>query len=67
MKQGQNRYQFQRYKDLRPTEVETLLGDYCKARQKQGWMPKISTQEMCREMVAHDLKRHGYQECIETE
>lgn len=55
---------------FRPTEVETLLGDPSKAKQKLGWVPEISVQEMCREMVAHDwnevqrqscLKRHGYE------
>lgn len=54
---------------FRPTEVETLLGDPGKAKQKLGWVPEITVQEMCREMVAHDLeeakrhallKHHGY-------
>jgi GDPmannose 4,6-dehydratase len=40
---------------FRPTEVETLLGDPTKAREKLGWTPEISVQEMCREMVASDL------------
>ena len=40
---------------FRPTEVETLLGDPSKAKNKLGWVPEITTQEMCREMVAHDL------------
>ncbi len=40
----------------RPTEVESLLGDATKARSKLGWVPEISTQEMCAEMVAEDLK-----------
>lgn len=40
---------------FRPTEVETLLGDPSKAKSKLGWEPKISAQEMCREMVAADL------------
>ena len=55
---------------FRPTEVETLLGDPTKAKQKLGWVPEITVQEMCAEMVAHDLaqakqhallKQHGYQ------
>lgn len=55
---------------FRPTEVETLLGDPSKAREKLGWVPEITVQEMCREMVAHDLeqakqhallKKHGHQ------
>lgn len=41
---------------FRPTEVETLLGDPSKAFAKLGWQPKISTQEMCAEMVREDLK-----------
>jgi GDPmannose 4,6-dehydratase len=40
---------------FRPTEVETLLGDSAKAREKLGWVPKISFEELVREMVAHDL------------
>jgi GDPmannose 4,6-dehydratase len=43
----------QRY--FRPTEVETLLGDPSKAKEKLGWVPEITAQEMCKEMVAHDL------------
>jgi GDPmannose 4,6-dehydratase len=54
---------------FRPTEVETLLGDPTKAKLKLGWMPEITAQEMCKEMVAHDLSeaqrvallnKHGY-------
>jgi len=53
----------------RPTEVETLLGDPSKARTKLGWKPRISFNEMIREMVTHDLheatreaicKRNGF-------
>ncbi len=40
---------------FRPTEVETLLGDPSKARLKLGWLPEITVQEMCAEMVASDL------------
>ena len=40
---------------FRPAEVETLLGDATKARQKLGWTAEISIAEMIREMVAHDL------------
>jgi GDPmannose 4,6-dehydratase len=40
---------------FRPTEVETLLGDPTKAKTKLGWVPEITAQEMCREMVAYDL------------
>lgn len=54
---------------FRPTEVETLLGDPSKAKEKLGWIPEITVQEMCKEMVSHDLeqarqhallKQHGY-------
>jgi GDPmannose 4,6-dehydratase len=40
---------------FRPTEVETLLGDSTKAREKLGWTPKISFGELVKEMVACDL------------
>ncbi len=54
---------------FRPTEVETLLGDASKAREKLGWAPRISFRELVSEMVREDLKsaerdelikRHGY-------
>jgi GDPmannose 4,6-dehydratase len=54
---------------FRPTEVETLLGDPTKAKAELGWTPEITAQDMCREMVAHDLaqaqqhallRKHGY-------
>jgi GDPmannose 4,6-dehydratase len=41
---------------FRPAEVETLLGDPSKAKDKLGWVPEITVQEMCTEMVAEDLK-----------
>jgi len=41
---------------FRPTEVETLLGDPSKAKAKLGWVPEITVQEMCREMVVNDLQ-----------
>lgn len=41
---------------FRPTEVETLLGDPSKAKDKLGWKPKISFNEMVKEMVIEDLK-----------
>ena len=47
---------------FRPTEVETLLGDPSKAKEKLGWVPEITAQEMCAEMVAADLleaKQHA--------
>ena len=53
----------------RPTEVETLLGDPTKAKEKLGWIPEITLSEMIAEMVANDLEKakqhallqkHGY-------
>lgn len=54
----------------RPTEVETLLGDATKAKEKLGWTPKTTFAELVSEMVREDLKaaerdelvkKHGYQ------
>jgi GDPmannose 4,6-dehydratase len=54
---------------FRPTEVETLLGDPGKAREKLGWTPKTSFEELVAEMAREDLtsaerdelvKKHGY-------
>ena len=47
---------------FRPAEVETLLGDPTKAKEKLGWVPEITVEEMCAEMVASDLdkaRRHA--------
>ena len=41
---------------FRPAEVETLLGDPSKAKSRLGWVPEITVQQMCAEMVAEDLK-----------
>ena len=41
---------------FRPTEVETLLGDSTKAKEKLGWIPKITFKELVKEMVLSDLK-----------
>lgn len=41
---------------FRPAEVESLLGDPSKAKEQLGWVPEISVQEMCAEMVREDLK-----------
>ena len=55
---------------FRPAEVETLLGDPSYAKERLGWEPEISVEEMCAEMVASDLKQarrnallmqHGYE------
>ena len=54
---------------FRPTEVETLLGDPTKAKEKLGWAPRITFEKLVAEMVREDLKsaerdelikRHGY-------
>lgn len=61
---------------FRPAEVETLLGDPTKAKEKLGWTPEITVQEMCAEMVAEDLKvakrhallkEHGYDVPVSVE
>ena len=41
---------------FRPTEVDHLLGDASKARQKLGWMPKYDLQSLIKEMVHADLE-----------
>ena len=41
---------------FRPSEVETLLGDPSYAKTKLGWVPEITAQDMCAEMVREDLK-----------
>ena len=41
---------------FRPTEVDALLGDPAKAKQKLGWTPKVSFDQLIAEMVAEDLK-----------
>ncbi|WP_304525785.1 GDP-mannose 4,6-dehydratase [Halomonas sp. I5-271120] len=61
---------------FRPAEVETLLGDPSYAKKQLGWEPEISTQDMCAEMVAEDLKvaqryallkEHGHHVPVSTE
>jgi GDPmannose 4,6-dehydratase len=42
---------------FRPAEVETLLGDPSKAKEKLGWVPQITVEEMCAEMVENDLNK----------
>ncbi len=41
---------------LRPTEVDFLQGDATKAREKLGWKPEISFEELVKRMVEHDLE-----------
>jgi GDPmannose 4,6-dehydratase len=61
---------------FRPAEVETLLGDPAKAKAKLGWVPEITVEEMCAEMVASDLdvarrhallKSHGHRVTVSKE
>ena len=61
---------------FRPAEVETLLGDPSKAKNLLGWKPEITVEEMCAEMVRHDLveakknallKEHGYETAMARE
>ena len=44
-------------KYFRPAEVETLLGDPTKAKEKLGWVPEITVEKMCAEMVQNDLAK----------
>ena len=61
---------------FRPAEVETLFGDPTKAKDKLGWVPEITVEEMCAEMVASDLddarrhallKSHGHHVSVSKE
>ncbi|HEY5603622.1 MAG TPA: GDP-mannose 4,6-dehydratase, partial [Gammaproteobacteria bacterium] len=52
---------------FRPTEVETLLGDASKAREKLGWEPKIGFEQMVAEMVKEDLALAKRDELCKTE
>jgi GDPmannose 4,6-dehydratase len=63
-------------KYFRPAEVETLLGDPTKAKEKLGWVPEITVEEMCAEMMTHDLdaakrqallKAHGHNVAVALE
>jgi GDPmannose 4,6-dehydratase len=51
---------------FRPTEVETLLGDATKAREKLGWQPKTSFDELVKEMVREDLKSAERDELVKS-
>ena len=60
----------------RPTEVETLLGNPTKAKEKLGWVPEITLDQMIVEMVANDLDqakqhallhKHGYSVAVGKE
>ncbi|MFZ6693393.1 GDP-mannose 4,6-dehydratase [Undibacterium sp. SXout20W] len=61
---------------FRPAEVETLLGDPSKAKQKLNWVPEITLDQLVEEMVAHDLdkarqhallKQSGYDVAVSVE
>ena len=61
---------------FRPAEVETLLGDPSKAKEKLGWVPQITVEQMCAEMVENDLNKakqhallkiHGYDVAVTLE
>ncbi|MBV1776591.1 GDP-mannose 4,6-dehydratase [Burkholderiaceae bacterium DAT-1] len=61
---------------FRPAEVDTLLGDPAKAKAKLGWVPEITVQEMCKEMVESDLnnatqyallREHGHKTSVSVE
>jgi GDPmannose 4,6-dehydratase len=61
---------------FRPAEVDTLLGDPAKAKERLGWVPEIKVRDMCREMIAEDhrtamrhalLKKHGLELPISVE
>ncbi len=61
---------------FRPAEVETLLGDPTKAKEKLGWVPEITVEQMCVEMMGNDmdiakrhylLKSHGYEVPVSSE
>ncbi len=49
---------------FRPTEVESLLGDPSKAKQKLGWTPKISFEQLVEEMITADLKKAQQEQLI---
>ena len=54
-----NKYVRQDPKFFRPAEVDLLIGDATKAREKLGWKPEVSFPELVKMMVAHDLKREA--------
>ena len=53
-----NKYVIQDKRFFRPAEVDLLVGDSTKARQKLGWKPKVSFAELVRMMVDADMERH---------
>jgi GDPmannose 4,6-dehydratase len=61
---------------FRPSEVDTLLGDPTKAKEKLGWTPQITLDQMIDEMVASDLetarqhsllRKHGFKVAVSQE
>ncbi|MCK9467366.1 MAG: GDP-mannose 4,6-dehydratase [Candidatus Absconditabacterales bacterium] len=53
-------------KYFRPAEVDFLLGDNSKAREKLGWTPKYTVREMCKEMVKSDIEKFKKQEILKN-
>ncbi|EPK6164903.1 GDP-mannose 4,6-dehydratase [Providencia stuartii] len=53
-------------KFFRPAEVETLLGDPSKAKEKLGWVPEITVEQMCAEMVAADIEKAKQHALLKT-
>ena len=51
---------------FRPTEVETLLGDATKAREKLGWVPRITFGELVKEMMREDLRSAERDELVKA-
>ena len=51
---------------FRPTEVDTLLGDSSKAREKLGWTPRTTFRELVAEMASEDLKAAERDELVRT-
>ena len=52
---------------FRPTEVETLLGDPTKAKEKLGWVPKITFKELVSEMIHFDIDEARRDELCQSE
>ncbi|MCX7883175.1 MAG: GDP-mannose 4,6-dehydratase [Brevinematales bacterium] len=52
---------------FRPTEVDILLGDATKARQKLGWQPKHTLKDLVKDMIAHDMEEAKRDHFLKTE
>ncbi len=53
-------------KFLRPAEVDLLIGDASKAREKLGWVPEVDFPALVKMMVAHDLQREATKAGLEV-